>query len=499
MKKRFFLILLAAWPFVAGAQKITYLNLEGGSQWSLIKAADPGAYFEDAAVKSTLAGVTLGQEVATDLFLITGVYYQPYKEGIDLVDDRPHQSRWAAYESFLVPVRLELRIPYPGYPVSFQPRIGYVFGLMRAPEVAVTDASFLWTPDGQALVYDLQQEVIDGNFHMLEIGAGVGLRFSGFWQASLQFSYLRGFGETLQTTLAYEADGSPGSASLSSNGNGLYTSLSVGVPVSNVWNYHSRRKRARIENGAYVGKSTDREGEFYVGAEGGSLWRTFFSTSPAVGPRPMNDRGLFRYANLHTGLYAGYMFNDNLGLDLGAIYQRSSTFYALMFDHADNLVYKTAAPLYLEIPLRLRYRHKVHNHLYASLYGGASVLTHFSTGTYGTGDLPFTYTDPVGGSPATAGSSHAGTRTRQFSPVLRLGAGVEYELPLDLPLIATCHVVYLNGFLPTDDLVVTTTALATESNSISYNGSGWSLDVGVRLPLRFGKKGICEDLPEKTN
>ncbi len=75
------------------------------------------------------------------------------------------------------------------------------------------------------------------------------------------------------------------------------------------------------------------------------------------------------------------MLTEELGVDLGVNYQRSNTFYSLMYDHEVDFVEKTGAPLYLEVPLRFRYFYDVYQErIFAVVYGGASLLTHFSSG-----------------------------------------------------------------------------------------------------------------------
>jgi hypothetical protein len=97
-------------------------------------------------------------------------------------------------------------------------------------------------------------------------------------------------------------------------------------------------------------------------------------------------------ADLHAGVYAGYMLTGVLGLDLGVYYQRSSTFFAIMYDHEVDFVTRLPAPMFLEIPLRIRYFYDLYKgKLHWALYGGVSVLTHFSRDVYnqGTGDLSY--------------------------------------------------------------------------------------------------------------
>ena len=123
----------------------------------------------------------------------------------------------------------------------------------------------------------------------------------------------------------------------------------------------------------------------------------------------MEGRGVFRYANFHAGAYVGYMFTEDLGIDIGANYQRSSTFYALMYDHEVDFVISAPAPLYLEVPVRIRYFYPVYKEkIYVVVYGGASLLTQFTSGSYDQGGGDFIYKDPATGTDVNATTSYDG-------------------------------------------------------------------------------------------
>ncbi len=483
----------------AESQLKTYLTMETGPQWSLIKVGDPNNIFEPASVNSSIAGFTIGQELLKNLSLVTGVYYQLYKDGINMKDERPHQSRWEAYTALLIPLRFEYRVQLSEFPVSLTPRIGYVYGIISSPGAPYDGTGVLSDPQGSPYSYSLAQTYGDNRLHMLETGIGLGLRFAGNWQASFNLSYLTGFTDPLSTTLNYTGtDGNTQTASYSTKGNTIYTTLSFHIPVSNIWQLKDYRIRSRIENSTYVGKPNERKGQFYVGTEVGSLWRTFHYSSPAVGSRPMEGKGFLGYANLHTGGYFGYMLNNDLGLDIGVNYQRSSTFYTLMYDHMVNLVIKEPAPMFLEVPLRFRYFYNIYKEkIYYVVYGGASLLTHFSSGDYNTGSSQFTYISPESGNPVTETSNYTATRSSRLTPILRLGTGVEYKLPMEFPLIATLYFNYMHGFLSTDAIQLSNSI--GDSPYISYKGSGWSLDVGVKIPFTFGNHNDCVKLRKKPD
>ena len=500
MKKLHLFLILALLPALSAAQLTTYLSVEAGPQWSMIRVADQGNYFQRSVVRSSFAGLTLSQEVFRGFSLSTGIYYQPNRDGINMIDQRPHQARIGAYDAFLIPVRAEYRVQPTEYPVSFTPRLGYVFGHMIPPETPFQSIGILSAPDGTPFSYTLSQEYSEENLHMLELGIGVNLRFAGLWQASLNLSYMTGFTDPLQTELDYISPGEPGiEATYSTRGNTLYSTLAFNIPVSNIWQNRDYRIRSRIENSVYEGKPLTRRGQFYVGGELGALWRQFNTTSPAIGPRPMEGRGIFRYSNFHGGIYGGYMLTPDLGIDLGVNYQRSSTFYAIMYDHEVDYVTRERAPMYLEVPLRIRYFHNVYKEkIYAVVYGGASALTQFSGGsTTGPGG-GFTFTSPTTGSPVDATTTYSANRLASIRPVMRVGAGAEYLLPLPFPLIATLYVNYMHGFLSIEEVDVTNTLPETAATqTLTYQGSGWSLDIGVKYPFKFGEKVPCGKPREK--
>jgi hypothetical protein len=331
------------------------------------------------------------------------------------------------------------------------------------------------------------------------VGVGIGLRFSGPWQASVNLSYLSGvINQSSTSTLDYsDEQGNDYSATYENRGNGLYSTLSFHVPVSNIWQNRDYRIAARIERSVYNGKPVERKGQYYAGLEAGSLWRLYYTDIPAVGPRPMEGRVPFRYANFRGGLYAGYMLTGELGVDLGVNYQRSSTFYALMYDHEVDFEGETGAPMYLEVPLRIRYLYNVYKEkLYVAVYGGLSALIQFSGDYTGPGG-DFTYTMPATQAQQTATASSNVRRVSKVTPVMRLGAGTEYRLPVKFPLFITGYVSYMQGFMATEEVRVTSGIDPPESIGLIYNGSGWSVDLGVKMPLSFRGHLDCVLIPTK--
>ena len=486
------------------AQLKTYLTLEAGPHWSKVKVDDPGNYFEAASMGSTIGGLTIEQEVIPSLSVVSGLYYQPYKTGINMTDKRRVQSRQDSHTSLMIPLRVQYRIQPTEYPVSFTPRIGYLYSINSISETPFLQSSMISAPDETAFSYEHMQERDEPGNHLLELGIGIGLRFSGLWKASINLSYLSGVlnKESSAASLAYtDQQGTSNTARYDSKGNGIYSTLSFHMPVSNLWQNRDYRIRSRIESSTYEGKSVERKGQLYAGGELGALWRLFHSTDPALGARPMEGRGLFSYANLHTGIYGGYMLTQELGIDLGIIYQRSNTFYALMFDHEVDFTGKTSAPIYLELPLRFRYFYDVFKErIFAVVYGGASLLTQFSSGGYDTPGGDFNYTDPLTQAQTNGAVSAYADRLSSLRPLLRLGAGVEYQLPIDFPMFITGYINYMQGFMAVENVEVTSTLPGGPIvNGLVYHGSGWSFDIGVKIPMAFDDRQNCVRLTKKKD
>jgi len=496
MKRILSLLTVAFLLLPLHAQLKTYLSLEAGPHWSIIKVNDPGNYFEAVSAGSTIGGLTLEQEIIPDLSVVTGIYYQPYKTGISMSDKRRVQSRSHSHRGLMIPLRVQYRIQPTEYPVSFSPRLGYLYSQNTLPDEGFSSSGVISAPEGTAFSYVHSQVMDEPGNHLLELGLSIGLRFSGFWQASFNLSYLSGVlnNSTSGALLEYtDQQGSTYSARYNSKGNGIYSTLAFNLPISNLWQNRDYRKHSRIENSSWEGKSVKRKGELYVGGEVGALWRLFYSSDPALGARPMEGRGLFRYANLHTGIYGGYMITPELGIDLGVNYQRSNSYYSLMFDHEVDFTGKTPAPMYLEVPLRFRYFYDVYQQkIYAVVYGGASLLTQFSSGGYDSPGGEFSYTDPASQTQINATASSGAIRLSNFRPLLRMGTGVEYLLPMKFPMYVTGYINYMQGFMAVEQLDVSSSlAGGTSMANLLYHGSGWSFDVGIKIPMSFDDRQNC--------
>jgi len=104
------LVLALGCSLQVSAQLKTSLNLEAGTMWNMLKVDDPGRLFQSANVPSYVAGLTVGQEIFPSFSVATGLLYVPLRDGINMLDERPHQVQWSSSRSFLIPVRVEYRI-----------------------------------------------------------------------------------------------------------------------------------------------------------------------------------------------------------------------------------------------------------------------------------------------------------------------------------------------------------------------------------------------------
>ena len=281
-------LLLCLLPFLeARPQLLTFVTLEAGPQWSVVRTDDPGGYFRNAMVRSSIAGIRLEQEIMEHLTLGTGILPRPNVAGINMIDARRLQPANEDFSSLMIPVRISYRFQPTEYPVSFSPHVGYLFSINSKAETGYSHSSLLSAPDGTAFNYEQVQGADVPTGHLLEFGMSVGLQFAGQWQAAFNLGYITGAINNNLTafSLAYtDQQGQDYTAHYLSRGCGLYSTLSLHKPLSLVWQNKDLRIRRRIEGSAFKGKSVDRRGEFYAGGDLGSLWRIFSSTSPAVLP-----------------------------------------------------------------------------------------------------------------------------------------------------------------------------------------------------------------------
>ncbi len=112
----------------------TYLNLEAGPHWSMIQVQDPGHYFEKVSAPGAISGLSIEQEIIPELSISTGVYFQQYKTGISMEDSRRFQAQSPSFSAIMIPLRVQYRIQPTEYPLSFSPRLGYMYSMNTLPD-----------------------------------------------------------------------------------------------------------------------------------------------------------------------------------------------------------------------------------------------------------------------------------------------------------------------------------------------------------------------------
>ncbi|MFC2129279.1 hypothetical protein ACFLQX_00710 [Bacteroidota bacterium] len=472
------------------AQLRTYLGLETGPGCDINYVQDPGNLLSKTNIPGSIAGITLKQEIIPNLSIETGASYHSYYSGINMKDRRPDNAGWKKMNAILVPVRLSYKLQPTEYPVSISPRIGYQFGYIIGDPGPTFFTSLISDPEATTLEYNLVENIpVEGSMHLLEFGLSTEYTFENNWQVSLALSHFSGMKEVSTSDIAVNvSSGLSHTAHYSMDGTRIQTTARLSIPVSNLWENKDLRIRKSIEKSRGSGRSTIRPQRYiYFGGDVGALWRGFRTSNPAVGSRPITAKGLFRYSNLHTGIYVGILGINNLGIDLGAYYQRSSLFFSLMYDHEVDFVTKTRAPMYLDIPLRVRYYYNVYKGRVLIVPSvGISVLTHFAAGNYGAGNDSFSYLTLTGNGNGSV--DYSGTRTARIGLMLKGGLGCEYRIPIKFPLYATASLEYNYGLKEIDEIQVSTSiSEAPEISTVKYIGSGWNFAVGARVPIILGK------------
>lgn len=479
------IILLAP---VTRAQLKTYVTLEAGPSWDINRVDDPGNIFKQSLLYGSTGGITLWQEIAENMSLGTGIYYHVYSTGINPDDQRPHQPAVRSYRSLLIPARISYRIQLSEFPLSITPRLGYQFGtLPEGPEIHDA-ASFFTNPDGINVSWEQEEYLPAGTgINLVEAGFSLDYRFPNNWQLSLNFSHFSSMSNTKFTDVNYTTStGNNRKATYSSDGTRIQALFGLNIPVSNIWENENQRLHRRIENSVGRGGRARSTRFIYFGGDIGAFRRSFATNNPAVGARPMDQRGVFRYSNLAAGGYIGYMFNESTGLDIGGYYHRANSFFSLMYDHETDAVVKERAPFILEVPVMFRYYYDLHDRkLFLVPALGASVSTHFASQSYNSGSGTFAYTAMSG--PATGSFSYTAERLSRFGAAVKAGLGLEYDIPTPFPLLLTGNVTYSHGFIDIDQVSVTTSLAETPAeNLVKFNGTGWTASLGVRIPIILG-------------
>lgn len=469
----------------AQGQLKTYLTAEAGPAWDVSRVQGGDGLFSRSVLYGSIAGIALWQEVLPNLSIGTGLYAHQYAGGLNPTDARPHQPVLKSHGTLLVPLRVSYRLQHPDFPVSLTARLGYEFGLRTNDPVSHVAASLVTNAEGVTVQYTMTDEVPVSNvLHMVEAGISADYRFTNNWQIAVQLSYFSGLRETMYATVDYTTSaGNSAQATYGHDGSRLQATLGLGIPVSNLWENRDVRLHRKVENSLGRGGIARSNRYIYFGGDLAALWRSFSTSNPAIGARSMEDNGIFRYANLRAGVFAGYMFNKVTGIDIGAYYQRSSLFTSVMYDHETDFAATASSPMFLDVPVMFRYYIDLHKRwLFLVPSVGGAVLTHFSGPGYASGNAAFTYQSISGITDGTA--SYVAGRPVRFGFAARASMGVEYDIPTPFPLLLTWNLTYSHGLRDLEVTEVITSLNETpEASNVIYDGSGWMTSIGVRLPF----------------
>jgi hypothetical protein len=484
------LLILSSYSIHSAAQLKTYLGIEVGPAWDINRVSDPGTMLSQTSISGTIGGISLSQEIIPHLSIETGLSYHSYYSGINMDDRRPDNAGWKKFDAVLIPARIKYKFQFTDYPVSITPHAGYQYGRILANADPYTAISILSDPEANSIQYNLTENTPIGNsLHLIEFGLSTAYIFDNNWQMCLSLAHFSGLKELSTSDITINRVAIiPHTASYTSDGTRFQTTARLSIPISNMWENKDLRIRKKIENSGWSGRSTIRPQNYiYFGGDVGALWRSFQTSNPAVGSRPITGKGIFRYSNLHTGIYVGFLLKNNIGIDLGAYYQRSSLFFSLMYDHEVDFVTRSKAPMYLEFPLRFRYYYDVYKGrvlIVPTL--GFSVLTHFSVGDYGAGSDGFSLLTLSGNASSTV--NYSGIRSSRIGLMLKAGIGGEYRIPIGFPLYATAALEYNHGLKEIDEIQVSTSMNETPAvSTVKYLGSGWNFSIGARIPILLGK------------
>jgi len=489
--------------FVAGplaAQNTTWLSVEGGSILDYTPTGSVDKVFSRNAYNGTGAGVMLWQSLGSGFMLGSGLAWNPIYEGYQVTDQRPGAAGRYLATNYQVPFRMAFRFGFGHSPFFMWFRTGYLLGFMSDSISTSSGSGLISNSRGQVISYNYTTTPLEfTRNHMFEVGLTGGILLGNNWELGLNFLYMGGRTKFSQTALSYTtSSGLSGDANIINRANNLQLTAVLMVPVSNIWVNKDIRVRKKIEHSIYAGKETDQSNSIYFGGTIGSLWRVFNYSNPSITARPSSQRGIFRYANLSTGAYIGYMFSGSLGMDIGGYYQRSTLLVTANYDQDNSVTVKEQAPMFIEIPIRIRYlRNLYKQQLYFTASGGGSALLQFAGPAYLSGSTAFQYTN-LAGSVADGTMNYTGNRLSMFGGLFRFSAGMEYRFRIKFPLVVTAELAYGHGFVTLDETEVSTSISEQPAiSTVSYSGTGWRIDLGVKIPVKLGQKGKskCGALP----
>jgi len=491
------LALLSTTMVGINAQDNTWIAPESGAKISFSYIQQGNEVFIANSFYNSGAGIMLWHQLGRGFMFGSGFALDQIYEGYNVSDKRQGAARYLG-TNYQVPFRFAFRSQFGESPVFLWTRFGSLLCFTGDAITSSGGSGLISDNNGNVISYTYNTTPFEYNLtQKLEAGFTLGVLLGNNWELGLNMIYQGGISKLSQTDITYSGSLN-GDAIIINRGNSLLLTTTLMVPVSNIWINRDFRIRKKIENSIYSGKSTDQSNSIYFGGNIASLWRSFSTTNAALTARPVNNKGIFRYANLSAGGYVGYMLTANFGMDIGGYYQRSNLLLSATYDQENNTAIKEAAPMFLEIPLRLKYLYNLYKQqFFFTASGGASMLLQFAGTAYTSGSAAIQYPNVSGGTD-NGTMNYTGNRLSMFGGLLRFSAGLEYRFRIRFPLVVTAEVAYGHGLAPIDQTVVSTSVPEVpEISMITYNGTGWRADLGIKIPVKLGQKGKskCGSLP----
>jgi hypothetical protein len=484
MKRAQFLpVLFVITSFVLHAQNRTFLSFDGGFKGDLYKLSDANGLLRPRQPLTGYLGFGISQELTSHWMLESGARLMNYQFGVSF-KDVPTMSYGNALHTWHIPLLVKYRLHDHKNRFSVTPYAGFVLGINGdhtnrfPPDFGMSNGSGSFTSGGNTYSWDETGYTnLKKTFGLFETGLTLDYRTKRGFQFFLGGSWQGGFSKIMQFDVNYKInDGPEHQATYTSKGNNFRIMFGVSYAVSRFW----QEKRDEAEKEAVRERVTRLStSRFYVGTEIYGIWNRFTHDNPDI----FTDGA---WEDFGLGIYGGVRVWKPLWVETGFYTERFSNHYVVYEN--DQFIsgggFMTGGTGFYRIPLLLRYRFTTaHGRLSFSPYVGASLLIS-ATGT-GEYDRSNSYGWSDDGIHAidTVYDNSVAYRLKKSVVTLNAGMGVEYAL---FPrLLITLHGDYSLGFTDINRLHVKLdgSLSGTREGNILFNGSGWRISAGIKIPL----------------
>ncbi len=484
MKKVLFLSFFLILPFmVSQAQKRITLGVDAGYKGDLYRLNDPDGFLKNTPAHGGYVSFNLSKEFSKHWLLETGARLMNYQSGIRF-KGTPATTVTGSMNTWQIPLSLKYRLYTRNNRFSVTPFAGLAISFNN-DYVASFPPDHSYSSSGGSYYYGENKYAFDQTDHfnyknvfpLFETGVTFDYHTRWGLQLSLGTSWQGGFTKVIQNDVTYSInDGPEHHATYTSHGNNFRVMFGMSYAVSRFW----QEKREEAEKEAIREKvSRLSASRFYVGTEIYGIWNRFSHDNPDIfAEGAWEDMGF--------GIYGGMRVWKPLWLETGFYTERFSNNYMIYendrFAHGGGFM--VGGTGFYRIPLLLRYKYTTaHGRLSLSPYLGASLLISATgTGEYARSNS-YGWSDDGVHAIDTIYDNSVAYRLKKSVVTLNAGMGVEYSL---FPrFIITLRGDYSLGFTDINHLHVeqTGTLSGTREGNIYYNGSGWRISAGIKIPL----------------